>query len=504
MMRGPAPRAVLALTLCVTAAACAGRHTPAQGPAAAGARPAVGERAGGLSAADAALASAFDAPFAAADSTALWAVRLERLDAAGPVVLVSRNADRLMIPASNMKIATLAAAATRLGWNYRFRTELSATGPVDGHILRGDLLVTGGADPTIGRGDDQLATFREWARQLRAKGIGRIEGDLVGDPSRFGEQWLGESWSWDDLSAGYSAAYSGLIFNENVVRIHLAPGPQEGAPAIVTVLPGAYGFPVDSTATTRAATESVTVRATRALGNPTIVVSGNVPVGSAPIERTVAVADPPRYFLGALRAVLAEEGIEIRGATRVERTKPSGAAPLLVHESAPLADVAQRFMKVSQNLYGEVFLHALTGTAGASQASATQTLHDTLATLGVPAGSAQGLDGSGLSRRDFLTARTVTTLLRAMATPPHRDPFRATLPVAGRDGTLSTRFAGSPCVDRLSAKTGTLAHVRSLSGYITSATGTEYAFAVIANNYIAPTADIDRIVEDALALVCRS
>ncbi len=503
MTRRRGVHAAVALGLCA-AAACAPRHVPATDPGAAATRPAGGARASTLSAADTALATAFEARFAAADATALWAVRLERLDTSDPVVLVSRNADRLMIPASNMKIATLAAAATRLGWDHRFRTEIVATGSRDGHVVRGDLIVVGGADPTIGRGDDPLATFRDWARRLRAAGIRRVDGDLVGDPSRFGEAWLGDSWSWDDLPAGYAAAYSGLIFNENVVRISVAPGPHAGAPVIVAASPVAYGLHLAPAAVTSDAGEASTIRVTRGLGSSIIEITGSLPVGAAPIDRTVSVSDPPRYFLGALRAMLAEEGIEIRGATRVEATQPLAVTPLLVHESAPLADVARRFMKVSQNLYGEVLLHALATSPASPGSSPKQALEEALAALGVPAGGAQGLDGSGLSRRDFLTARTVTTLLDAMAVPPHREPFRATLPIAGRDGTLATRFAGSPCVDRLIAKTGTLAHVRSLSGYITSATGTEYAFAVLANNYIAPTADIDRIAEDALALVCAS
>jgi D-alanyl-D-alanine carboxypeptidase/D-alanyl-D-alanine-endopeptidase (penicillin-binding protein 4) len=91
-----------------------------------------------------------------------------------------------------------------------------------------------------------------------------------------------------------------------------------------------------------------------------------------------------------------------------------------------------------------------------------------------------------------------------MAQPPHRQAFRATLPIAGRDGTIAARFKDSPCVDRLLAKTGTLSHARALSGYITSASGTEYVFSVIANNFLAPTREIDAIVEGALGLVCAS
>lgn len=469
------------------------------------------------------LAASFASRFEKADATALWAVRLERLDPrdrrtgvdAGriaepgrtvpdPVVLVSRHADRLVIPASNMKIATLAAAALRLGWDYRFRTQVFATGQREGHVLHGDLVLVGGADPTIGRGDDPLATFRGWARQLHQQGLRRIEGDLVGDPSRFGDEWLGDSWSWDDLPAGYAAAYSGLIFNENVVRIRISPGPSEGQPAIVTALPVAYGLHVNPAVTTSATGQPVTARATRDLGSSIIDVTGSIPVGGTSVDRVVSVSDPPRYFLGALRAVLADEGIEIRGRTRVEPTSPLGGTPLLVHESAPLAEIAQRFMKVSQNLYGEVLLRALSASPAASPAGAQQTLHEALATIGVPMGSVQGRDGSGLSRRDLVTAEAVTRLLLAMAEPAHHQQFRAALPVAGRDGTIATRFKGSPCVDRLFAKTGTLAHVRALSGYVTSASGHQYVFAVIANNFLAPTRDIDGIVEDALALVCAS
>lgn len=524
--RGRLAAAALGLSCAV---ACASR-APAPAPlSAAAGRPA--ESTHGvrpLTPADAALAEAFERRFAAADASALWAVRLERIEprvwegsavAAGlqaasgdgggsapPAVLVSRNADRLVLPASNMKIVTLAAAATRLGWDYRFRTELHATGTRDGHTLRGDLIVVGGADPTIGRGDDPLATFRAWARQLRTQGVQRIEGDLVGDPSRFGEQWLGDSWSWDDLPAGYAAPYSGLIFNENVVRLRVAPGPSEGAAAVVTASPVAYGLHLNRAARTGAAGQTSTVRVTRELGTSVIDITGTLPLDAAPIDRVVSVSDPARFFLGALRAALAEEGIDVRGRTRVAATGDLGGKPVLVHESAPLSDVAQRFMKVSQNLYGEVLLRVVTATAptGASPAAARATVQEALTDLGVPTGSVQGVDGSGLSRRDFVTARAITTLLLAMAQPPHRDAFRATLPVAGRDGTIATRFKSGPCVDRLVAKTGTLSHARALSGYVRSASGSEYVFSVIANNFLAPAREIDAVVDSALGLVCAS
>jgi D-alanyl-D-alanine carboxypeptidase/D-alanyl-D-alanine-endopeptidase (penicillin-binding protein 4) len=163
-------------------------------------------------------------------------------------------------------------------------------------------------------------------------------------------------------------------------------------------------------------------------------------------------------------------------------------------------------MKVSQNLYGEVLLRVMSSAAAgaASPAAARTALQEAMTTMGVPTGSVQGLDGSGLSRRDFVTARAITTLLQVMARPPHRDAFRAALPVAGADGTIASRFKESSCAGRLFAKTGTLAHARALSGYITSASGDQFVFSVIANNFLAPTREIDAIVEGALGLVCAS
>lgn len=496
-MSARAARLVAAILCLPLAGACASSRattpaaTPAPSPSTVG------------SDADARLGAAFDARFAAADRTALWAVRLERLEAAGtPRVLASRNDDRLMVPASNMKIVTLATAAARLGWDYRFRTRLYGTGTRDGHVLRGDLVVVGGADPTIGRGDDPLATMRGWARALREQGVRRVEGDLVGDPSRFGDEWLGDSWSWDDLPAGYAAPYSGLTFNENVVSVRVAPGAAAGAPVAVTTTPAAYGVRVVASARTAARGEASTLSVTRDLGTSVVRITGAVPVGAAPVSRTTSVADPALFFLGALREALADEGIEIRGTTRVEpRPETDTLTPLIVHESAPLSQVAQRFMKVSQNLYGEVLLR-VAAAAGPSPADAATTVQQALASFGVEAGSVQERDGSGLSRRDFVTARAITTLLQALARGPHREPFRATLPVAGQDGTLASRFRESPCSGRLVAKTGSLSHVRSLSGYVTSTSGHTYVFSVIANNYLAPTRDIDAIADGALALVC--
>ena len=129
------------------------------------------------------------------------------------------------MPASNMKIVTLAAAAERLGWDYHYETRLLAAGPVEGGVLHGDLVVVGSGDPSIGGRDGPPAhVFDAWAENLKALGLRRIEGRIIGDDNRFEDETLGAGWTWDDLSEGYAAGVGALQFNENTVRAEIAPG----------------------------------------------------------------------------------------------------------------------------------------------------------------------------------------------------------------------------------------------------------------------------------------
>ena len=122
-------------------------------------------------------------------------------------VLYEQNAHRLLMPASNMKIVTMAVAAERLGWDYRFPTTFETAGTIANGVLTGDLVVVGHGDPTIGeRGGPRTRVFEQWADKLRELGITRVDGRLIGDDDAFDDDTPGEGWPWDDLTAGYAAA----------------------------------------------------------------------------------------------------------------------------------------------------------------------------------------------------------------------------------------------------------------------------------------------------------
>ena len=138
--------------------------------------------------------------------------------------LYQRNANLLLHPASNMKLVTLATAAERLGWDFRFATTIRSTGPIDGDgTITGDLVVVGGGDPTISRRHDGLATLAHLADLVWQRGVRRIEGRVIGDGSAFGGTSYGEGWQWDDLPFSYAAPVNALTYNENSVELIIAP-----------------------------------------------------------------------------------------------------------------------------------------------------------------------------------------------------------------------------------------------------------------------------------------
>jgi serine-type D-Ala-D-Ala carboxypeptidase/endopeptidase (penicillin-binding protein 4) len=456
-----------------------------------------------------ALAAGLDSVFAdTAFAHAHWGVLVRSLDRGD--VLYARDAGKLVVPASNMKIVTGAVALEALGPEYRFRTRVAATGPVRAGTLQGDLVVVGGGDPTIAAhftGGDTRAVFRAWADSLRARGITRITGGVVGMDDVFDDVPLGRGWAWDDLDASYSAEISGLELNEGMATVRVAPGASIGSPAAVTVEPATAYLPVTSTATTGAPGSAVTFEVARAPQGTGIVVTGSVPRDTALVDDEVAVRNNTLYFASVLRESLAAAGIRVDGAAQDadDRGVPLDSAalqPLFTHASPPMREVLAGFLKPSQNQIGEMLLktlgHELRGGPGSARSGAA-VVDSVLRTWGLPSGRllAQA-DGSGLSRYDLVAPELLAGILTHMTRSPNWSAWYADLPIAGVDGTLAGRMKGTPLAGNVHAKTGTLSGVRSLSGYLTTAAGEHLVFSIIANNHTLGSRDVDRVAEAAL------
>lgn len=462
-----------------------------------------------------------------------FAVKVVSLDTGA--TLFEENAGKLLMPASNMKIYTVAAALDRLGPDFRFVTSVYSTErPDDKGRLKGDLLVYGRGDPTFatrfaGEGD-YFKGVDELAEKIAAAGVKRIEGDIVGDESYFDGPPLGYGWEWDDL-AWYSAApVSALTINENVVQLFVKPGAREGAAAIVTAGPSFLGFPVvfggagadaGSVARDSASPLSIVNRATtspkgaprevsvdRPPGQEVVEVWGTIPLGDEGQTVNVTTPRPALMFAAMLRAALERRGVQTRGRAvaldaraRELQRRPFNPAPLVElarRESPPFREIAAHTMKPSQNLYTELILRTLGKQspppppepgrdANRPRVSAQlghAVVRQFLREAGVPGVERLSLvDGSGLARQNLITAEATVQLLTHMSRHRHFQVWLDAQPVAGVDGTLRGRLRGTMAAGNLRAKTGTISNVSALSGYVTTAAGERLVFSIIVNHY---------------------
>ena len=434
----------------------------------------------------------------------IWGVEVRSLQTGR--VLYELNARKLMMPASNMKIVTLATAVETLGWDFTFRNTLETAAPVEAGVLAGDLIVRGGGDPTINsRNGRATALFDEWAAALKAAGISRVDGRIIGDDNAFDDAWLGGGWAWDYLQYGYAAPSGALELNENIVKLTLRPGATEGNPVFVELTPGA-GLKLFNRAVTGPPKSETTIQYERRLDEPTLDVTGNLAIDAPPVVRDVAVVNPTTYFAQALKDGLVARGIEVSGEAVdadqiLDAPAPESRRVLVQSQSPSLRDTAVVLMKVSQNLYAETLLKAVgawKGGLGTTEGGrvATRAL---LSSWGIAEAGYVQMDGSGLSRYDLVTPDMLVTILEHLYRDPrHRDAFVATLPVAGNDGTLSTRMKKTRAEGNAMAKTGSIANVRSLSGYVRTRDGETLAFSILANNFTIPASTVNWIADLAV------
>lgn len=468
-------------------------------------------RPGRLAPAARALAAEIDSALSGPEfDRAMWGVVVRSLD--NGEVIYRRNAERLMMPASNMKLLTSSAALVRLGADFRFRTVVLGRGPRRGDTLAGDLVVVGRGDPTFSQhatgGADVLASLRSWADSLRAHGIRTVAGRVVGDGSWFADPPLGSGWAWDDLADSYAAGVSALQFNEGFALLQVTPGDSVGAAARTAFQPLAAPLRVFGTVATAPPDSSLErVHYDRAPFTDSVLVWGQIASGHAPASIEIAVPDPVRYFETALTEVLREAGIAVLGqATPAVAPVPSAlvataAAPagdtLFVWRSPALRDILPLFLKPSQNQIGETLLRTLGGEVKgvASVDSGRAAVREVLREFGVADDAYVIADGSGLSRYDYVAPETLARILEGMARRADFDVFYQALPIAGVDGTIATRMRGTAAAGNVHAKTGSIANVRSLSGYVSSADGERFVFVMLANHFTAPRRVVE-VVQD--------
>jgi len=421
--------------------------------------------------------------------------------------LYLRHADEGLLPASNMKLFTTAAALDRLGPDFQYTTSLYADGPVlpDG-TLDGNLIIVGRGDPSIsGRfyGDSAPYVFDRMAVLLRERGIRRVTGKLVADASYFDQELTGPGWETGNMLWWYGARVTALAFNDNVVTVVIRPGSSAGAPAVVELQPRADNLPVVNRAVTtrRRGGRSIGIRRRPDLDG--YEVWGRVPVGGSPVRYVVAVENPPAFALSVLRHRLDRAGIDVAGADQVvwrREHMPRRSWTLLASHTSPrMLDMVRVVNKHSHNFFAEQILKTMGAVfegEGSFEAGG-DVVHDVVRDLGVPTRAFTVGDGSGLSRSNVVTARATAELLVAMRSHPRFEDYYGSLLVAGHDGD-PRRLDAPEAVGNVRTKTGTLRGVSALSGYVTTGDGELLAFSVITNG-LPGGKGVSIAIEDAVA-----
>jgi D-alanyl-D-alanine carboxypeptidase/D-alanyl-D-alanine-endopeptidase (penicillin-binding protein 4) len=436
-------------------------------------------------------------------------------------VLADRNGSRLAVPASNTKLVVSAAAAVLLPADYRVRTSLYVNGTVTDGVLHGDLILYGRGDPTFssrcfgvdtlapGVCDSSFTPIRAIADSVRARGVRRITGRVVGDGSYFEPVTTHWNWGGFDLNWWYAAPVTALAFNDNAVDFSITPGGAVDHPPIITWSPDLGLVAFENRARTGPPDSGSTIGDNffRKPGTWEIWAEGTAALGRRPWIESFAVPDPNLYAARALAHALRERGIPVEGGSASTtdslafRAARCCGAPLAEYLGRPLPDIIFPILNRSQNTFAETLLKILgrEQTGEGSWAAGLDVerrflidsvrLDSTMFALD---------DGSGLSAGNLVAPAAFVQLLQYMARHPKAAPFLAGLPRAGGPGSLRTRFVGTPLQGRVAAKTGGIQRVNTLSGYVERADGSRLAFSIQANSHTVPNqqmlARIDSVV----------
>ncbi|MET9627640.1 D-alanyl-D-alanine carboxypeptidase/D-alanyl-D-alanine-endopeptidase [Lentzea sp. NPDC006480] len=388
-------------------------------------------------------------------------------------VVYTRSGSRRSQVASNLKVLTTTAALELLGPDYKWKTELQSSGARYGSTLNGDLVLRGTGDPTM-----SAPRYKALADTLKNSGVTKVSGSLVLDDTAFDSQPYGLGWAWDDEPYSYNAETSALTlspdakFSAGTVIVRVKPGAAAGAPVQVSVEPANDQVQIRSTATT--GDGGVTVE--REHGTNVINVSGSTSVETTTLS---TVKDPTGLVGSVFKKALADNGIKVVGG--VKRGKaPQGAAVLASEESITLGQLVNPLLKNSNNMLAEV----LVKTAGGSFTNGVNQLSRKWGGLGVDANWVEIFDGSGMSRMDEISPDDLSNVLVKAKTKPWFGTWQASLPIAGRDGTLVNRMKGTAAEGKVLAKTGSMSGVSALTGYATTQDGRELAFSLVQNNSV--------------------
>ncbi|GAA6614589.1 D-alanyl-D-alanine carboxypeptidase/D-alanyl-D-alanine-endopeptidase [Scytonema sp. NUACC26] len=409
--------------------------------------------------------------------------------------LYSRDAQKYFTPASVTKLLTTAAALQQLGQDFRFRTSIYSD-------RNGVLRVVGRGDPSLT--DTQLVSL---ARQLKEKSIQDIK-LLIADDNYIQGDVVHPSWQWEDIQSDYGAPINSLILNQNVFGLKLQPQ-TVGRPLNVlwNETDEERQWRVVNRSVTTAENQPSSINITRDFKGSSLQIQGQLPINAKPTLVNLPAIDPTEHFLRRFRSILKTEEISVTQ-TFVSPFSMKYNEELAGVDSPPLSELLIETNTNSNNLFAESLLRALAIKKPPAQNQATadaglELMKATLTQLEVDPTGYTLVDGSGLSTKNSISPETLVQVLQAMAKSPSASVYRASLPVAGRSGTLKNRFLKTPAEGIVQAKTGTMTGVVSLAGYVNAPNYSPLVFSIMVNQTGQPASVIRQTMDEIVVMLAQ-
>lgn len=414
-------------------------------------------------------------------------------DVTADSLIVERNPDLSLVPASTIKLFTTAAALELLGPGANFRTRLLYDGVIINRVLNGNLIIKGGGDPTFCVGEQAMnRVFSAWESSIAKLHIDSINGHIIGDARIFSEDFIPYTWTWGEINLGYSAAPSGLSINGNLFDLKFDPSQKDfiipGDGELAQTHPGSTYL--NQLAVFNADEELYLVGFP---DSPVKRIRGTVKEATRQAEVVGVIHDPALVAATLLRRKLIEKGIPVSGKAKstsgMDSLRASNSS-LTRTEIASIGSPSVASMVYSVNQHSNNFLAetllkqigARTKGYGSTEAG-IQAVYAFLKSKGIDLSGFFMYDGSGISRYNALTVTQLVELLKYMQHSKLSGTFRNSLSVAGQSGTLGKICINSEAAGNIQGKSGTMSRVKSYAGYSRTRNNHQLVFAVIVNNF---------------------